>query len=202
MIMPSGRGIPFYILLLALLWPTLVSAISIELVPSSSEVVPGDVLTVQAIVSGLASPGSPSLSAYDVTVQFDPALFAHQSSSSSGNLGTPTLTSLNLANGAVNFAEVSLLPLGELDANQGAGFVMFTTRLNVIGFTNARVEIGLDGRLSADNGTPLAVSVVPVDIKTLDPARPVPALSWMFLLLLILLIPLTLHLANKEPRHL
>jgi PEP-CTERM motif len=105
-----------------------VLAVSIDFVPASQTVFPGEPVTVSIIISGLAAGAPPSLGAFDLDVTFDPTILTPTAAEFGVFLGDPArfeaLTALSLLSGIVDLAAVSLLAPSTLDALQPASFVL------------------------------------------------------------------------------
>lgn len=111
-----------------LTWASFASAapVLVDLSPSSLTVMPGDLVTVDLVISGLDRP--PSAGAFDLDVAFDPSLLAPTAVAFGLVLGDPAageaLTDFQFQPGIVNMAEVSLLAPVELDALQPESFTL------------------------------------------------------------------------------
>lgn len=97
----------------------------------------GDALSFDLVVSDLGNFGPASVGAFDVTVDFDPAVMSFASYSLGNLLGDPLLVeALDLGaidlGGAVNLGEVSLLSALALDALQPGEFVLATLTFDVL----------------------------------------------------------------------
>jgi hypothetical protein len=95
------------------------------------------VVTVDLVVAGLTAGGVPSLGVFDVDIIFDLAALGFSSYVLGPSLGDLTATEAldlslgDLGGGAVNVAELSLLPATELDALQAASFPLATLQFTV-----------------------------------------------------------------------
>jgi len=106
--------------LIGLLLLTPAWAVSVDLVPSSPTVSPGDAVDVDVVVSGLAVGGPPSVGSFDLDVSFDPTVLMPTGVTFGLLLGDPdlfeALVDATVLASAVTIAEVSLLSPTELDA--------------------------------------------------------------------------------------
>jgi hypothetical protein len=124
-----------YILLLATcIQVPLAHAALIELQPSPLLATTGDSILLNLVVSGL---GTDSLGAFDISVGFDSSALSFTSYSLGNYLGNVNLLeaidgSVGNTGGAVNVAEVSLLPDFDLDTLQPGAFTLATLNFNVI----------------------------------------------------------------------
>lgn len=106
----------------------------IDLAPSSILAASGDAIALDVVVSDL---GSDALGTFDISIGFDPAIFAFTSYSLGGYLGDLNLlealdVGFGDVGGAVNVAEVSLLTALDLDALQPGAFTLVTLNFNVL----------------------------------------------------------------------
>jgi len=105
-------------------------ALSLSLETTTPDVLPGDPVAVDVVVSGLTSGRAPSLGSFDLDVSFDAAVLGFQGAAFSLLLGDPALgeaiISSGLVAGAVDLFELSLLPVTELDSLQPAAFSLAT----------------------------------------------------------------------------
>jgi hypothetical protein len=105
-----------------------VLAVSIDFVPVSQTVFPGQPVTVSLIISGLGAGAPPSLGAFDLDVTFDPTILTPTAAEFGVLLGDPArfeaLTAAAFLSGIVDLAAVSLLAPIALDALQPASFVL------------------------------------------------------------------------------
>ncbi len=110
-------------------------AASLTLSPSSTTVIAGDLVNVEAVIAGLNTGGPPSVGAFDLNVGIDSALLSPDSVTFGPFLGSvdETLTDFSFATPrVVNFAELSLLSPAELDALQPASFVLATLTFDAV----------------------------------------------------------------------
>ncbi len=140
-------------------------AASILLQSDSPSAANGDSVTLDVLVSGLGDFGPASLGAFDLSIDFDPGVFAFSSytlgallgdidsgealDASFGNIGT-----------AINLAAVSLLSSVELHALQPSEFVLASVTFDVFDLApGATSSLGAFGVLLVDeNGALLPVS--------------------------------------------
>jgi len=107
-----------------------VYAVGLTFVPASQDVNTNDLAVVDLQVVGIGDHTSPSLGAFDVTVNFDASILSFVGATFGGFLGDIGLGEAVGAvtppppSGMVNLFEVSLLSGGELATLQGASFVI------------------------------------------------------------------------------
>jgi hypothetical protein len=106
--------------------------VPLSVTASPSQIGVGDVTDITIGISGLGDP--PSLAAYDLTVQYDPALFSFSSIA----FGDPTLgdqldlsgfgtsTTQKAGPGSVEFTELSFDDPNTLDTQQASAFTLVT----------------------------------------------------------------------------
>jgi hypothetical protein len=103
--------------------------ITLALSPSDQVVVPG-LVSFDVNIAGLGAGGAPTVGSFDLTLAFDAALLLPASVSFGNLLGNPALlealTDQIFLPGAIEFAEVSLLPPATLDALQPVSFRLAT----------------------------------------------------------------------------
>jgi len=137
-----------------------VHAIGLTFVPASQDVNINDVAVVDLQVVGVGDHTSPSLGAFDVTVNFDSSILSFVGATFGGFLGdiglgeavgtvTPPPPS-----GVVNLVEVSLLTGAELATLQGSSFVIASLSFQAI--TGGSSSLSLSNViLSDENGDEL-----------------------------------------------
>jgi hypothetical protein len=104
-------------------------AVSIGLVPSDSVLLPGELVSVDVVVSGLGAGVAPTISSFDLDLSFAAPQLGFAGITFGTGLGTggQVLTSFSLQPGpVVDFAAASLLSAAALDASQRASFVLAT----------------------------------------------------------------------------
>lgn len=110
---------------------------AIEFVPTPARSVVGGSLSIDVVISGLGAGVPPSVSAFDLTVEFDDNILNATGVAFGALLGDPTtleaITSFAISPGSLNFAEVSLLPPSALDALQPANFLLATLTFQAVG---------------------------------------------------------------------
>jgi hypothetical protein len=116
-------------------------AVLIEVVPSASEIGPGDPVTVRLAISGLGAGSAPSVSTFDLDAGFDPSVLAFAGAgfgdpSLGDQLDVLELGSQFLAtpgSGTVNLFEISLDSAANLNALQASAFVLATLTFEAVG---------------------------------------------------------------------
>jgi hypothetical protein len=113
------------------------SAITIEMLPASSDAFVGDTISIDVVVSGLAAPQAGEIvSAFDLDVLYDPAILNATSISFGAALGlsdVDTFTSSIYSPGRLDFANVSLLLNDQLAALQGDSILLASLSFSAIG---------------------------------------------------------------------
>lgn len=146
----------FILLLTGLFQIPVAHSALIELQPGSLNATTGDSISLDLVISGLGNFGPDSLGAFDVSVGFDPSIFAFTSYSLGGYLGDLGLlealdASFGDLGGSINLAEVSLLSAASLDALQPGAFTLATLNFDVI-----NLAVGAVSQLSLLSGAVLA----------------------------------------------
>lgn len=108
----------------------LANTVALQLVPSETTVNTGDIVTLQAIITGLGDPGSMEVGSFDIFEGFDPSLLLYQQTVFTSLLGDPSLGQAIIATGGgadyVEAVDVSLLSIPDLDAMQPSDFTLAT----------------------------------------------------------------------------
>lgn len=180
--------------LLALL-PRAASAVTLEVVPSTTMASVGDPITVDVVISGLGNLSAPSLGTFDLDLQFDTAVFSFTGAVYGPELGDPmaaeAITTTTPGLGVVNLLELSLFAPATLNANQPDTFTLFTASFDAVG-AGAGVLTVASNALGDENGSPLVLdAVIPTTIDVGGPVvePEIPTLSpWGLLLLAALLL--------------
>lgn len=154
----------------------------------SADAINGESVSVDIVVSGLGNFAPDSLGAFDITVDYDPAVFAFAGYSLGallGDLGAVEALDASTGDGgtSVNVAEVSLLSDAALHALQPGEFVLATLNFGVLDLAiGASSQLSLSGSLLADagGGNLPATGGTPV---TFVGAAPVPVTGTLLLLL-------------------
>ena len=155
-------------LLLALALPVPALAIGLQLMPSTAHVSLGDTLSVDVAVSGLGSGVAPSVGAIDLHVGFDASLLLPIGVDFGPYLGSSAeaLFGFDISvPGRVDFAALSLLAPGDLDALQPANFRLATLSFSALASGSA--TLALVGEMRVDDAFGLKLPV------------PEPATSWL-----------------------
>lgn len=104
-------------------------AVSIGLVPSDTVLLPGELVSVDVVVSGLGAGTTPTVSSFDLDLAFGAPQLAFSGIVFGSGLGSgaQVLTSSTLLPGpTVDFSAASLLSSAALDLAQPASFVLAT----------------------------------------------------------------------------
>ena len=161
------------------------SAINVEVIPSQPSLNVGEMLTADVVISDLGLSSPPSLSVFDIDLNFDNSLFALGAITFGDQLdlfgfginprGASTVAS------TVNVFEVSLDSPSDLDTFQLDRFLLFSVQFEALSagvgvFDLAIIELGdSDGQLLTATTTSATVEVM----SPLNPV-PVPAAVWLF----------------------
>ncbi|AZZ94121.1 hypothetical protein EUZ85_26740 [Hahella sp. KA22] len=148
----------------------------ITVLPSSSTVLPGQLFTVDISISGLAPGGAPSLSTFDLNLNFDPGAVAIDATDADGNgvmdsvsldpggqldvlgLGLNPMSAELLAPGELNLFDLSLDIPADLDAHQDNSFLLASLSFTALssGFSYFSVVVNALGN---SLGNPIAATV-------------------------------------------
>ncbi|MEM8997688.1 MAG: cohesin domain-containing protein [Acidobacteriota bacterium] len=185
-------------MLLALLFaaPVAAGGVALQLVPSATAVEAGETVDIDVVVSGLGGFSSPALRTFDVTVTFDPAIFAYDSILAGVLLGdamaaTPEATvTISPGVDGVRVLEVSFLATPDLLALQPASFTLLTATFAAAGPGDGDFDLVLAGHLGdelADPLTPGGQGGTSVTVMA-PPTLEIPTLSpWGLALMLVAL---------------
>tara|TARA_R110000823_G_scaffold139607_4_gene269491 strand:- start:30466 stop:31071 length:606 start_codon:yes stop_codon:yes gene_type:complete len=125
---------------------------------SSADAVMGESVSVDIVVSGLGDFSPDSLGAFDVSVAYDPVVFALSGYTLGAFLGDPgSAESLDASagdiGGSVNIAQVSLLANAALHALQPGEFALATLDFDVLDLAiGATSQLSFAGALLGDTG--------------------------------------------------
>ena len=176
------------IMVLGLLHYGAASAITLEVVPSSSTVNKGGSVTADIKVSGLGDGAAPSLGAYDFDLTFNSSLFSFNSITFGdpvlGNqldldplgIGFGSLTGDSLFGNVLNLFEISFDSTTELDTLQAPEFILASVVFDVNQMTGVGVFSLLVNDLSDSFGGLLDSTTIAATVQVV----PVPAAVWLF----------------------
>jgi hypothetical protein len=135
-------------------------AISVGFDPANQTVQLGDTVNVNVKISGLTAPGAPSLSAFDLDVNFSSSIL----SLASVTFGDPVLgdqldvSLLGCAfclstpgTGSVNLVEISFDSSADLDALQAADFVLATLSFDTLAAGTSPLTLSINQLVSSEN---------------------------------------------------
>jgi len=164
------------------------SAITLEVVPSSSTVNKGGSLTADIKVSGLGDGSAPSLGAYDIDLTFDAGLFTFNSFTFGdpvlGNqldlFGFGSVSGSSLVGNTLDLFEISLDLASDLDTLQAPEFILASVVFDVnqvlgVGLFDLSISpFGLSDSLgdSLDDDP----NIIAAEVQVV----PVPAAIWLF----------------------
>lgn len=140
------------------------AAVILSLQPTSQTATPGDVVSLDLVISGLTAGSADSLGDFDVDIGYDTgamSLVGFSLGSSLGDIGAFEALDFSLGDiggGIVNVTEVSLLSVSDLDALQADSFALATFDFMVdilpVG-SSTLVDIGTVNALGDGFGLPL-----------------------------------------------
>ena len=171
-------------------------ALTIDLVPSSSNVNLGDSLEVRAQISGLKTPSASALGVYDLNVLFDSSRFALSQivwgDSALGNqLDLAGFGSLQLSdssiNGTINLFELSFDSALDLENLQAQSFTLFSLIFSSIhtGVGAFSLDVNSLGDAYGNNITADTINNTHVNVNSVS--VPEPATNFLLLIGLIAL---------------
>ncbi|WP_124974585.1 cohesin domain-containing protein [Aphanothece sacrum] len=166
-------------------------AVSLQLIPSSTNITVGQNVTVAVVISDLGNKVPPSLSFYDLDINFNPsilsfnnAIFGNQLNLN--NLGTSPITIPG--NGVVSIWEASGDSDTDLDTLQLGSFTLATLSFKGIGVGNSALNISITEILDSQLA-PLTINSVTdssVRVNSAVTKIPEPSLNLGFLGLMFL----------------
>lgn len=160
-------------LALALVAGTQAHAITISLVALPASVAPEAPVDVEIAISGLASPGPPSLGAFELAIAFDDGVLSYLGVTFGPYLGSPPTSAYTESSetaGVVDLLELSLLSVATLNALQPAAFLLATLHFDGLAAGETAIEI-TDAILGDALGNPLSASLVGASVVVLpEPA--------------------------------
>ncbi len=168
------------------------NAALIEIQAPSTDAINGESVSVDLVVSGLGNFAPASLAAFDVNVNYDPAVFAFSSYTFGALLGDAYLpgpgfeaqdASVGDLGDMVNIAEISLLADADLHALQPDAFTLATVTFDVLDLAvGATSQLSLFGGLLIETGPRILPSDTGGPVTFVGRAR-VPATGTLPLLL-------------------
>jgi hypothetical protein len=190
--MPQALG--FLVLVLLAAGPLAADSIGLSLTPESTPVVVGNSVNLLVGINGLGDP--PALGAYDLTVEYNSALFSFTSVvlgdpilGDQLNLSTPkngTSSSFSPGSGTIEFNEASLDSPGTLNTLQAPTFVLATLQFQAIGqgtgtFSFDAPDVVLGDAIGNSLSASLGSAQVQVEAAS---AAPEPYMFWPILAVL------------------
>jgi hypothetical protein len=156
-------------------------AITIDISPSSSQVMVGHQASVDIIISGLGGNTPPALGAYDIGVAYDQTILGLDYVTFGSGLDVLGLVSLTEAflvvPGLINLFELSLYSTADLELLQPSSFTLATLVFDTISVGLSSLSLGVNSLSDAD-GTALNAVVSSAEIAVV----PEPG-TWMLMLL-------------------
>jgi hypothetical protein len=152
--------------------------------PSIQDVNVGSMVDVALQISGLGNSMAPSLSSFDLNVNFDPAILSYSNTAFGDPAlgdqldifdwgGNPTSSILTGA-GTLNLFEVSFDTPAEIDANQAADFALVILTFKALAPGNSALGLWINSLADA-NGDSLSASIEGGNITVV----PIPATVWL-----------------------
>ncbi|MCH9650302.1 MAG: cadherin domain-containing protein [Deltaproteobacteria bacterium] len=181
------------LLAMVLLLPNLAHAggsVSLNLLPDTTEVSPGEIVNLDVVVSDLGDGATPSLGAFDVSLSFEPTLFEFVGVVPTLDLGDPALLEaieVSVVNaGSSDSFVLSLLPPADLIANQSDTVYLFSATFQALEAGAGEFDLSLLAPLSDELGQPLDVNPIePVTVISGSIVE-IPTLGDLGLLLLVM----------------
>jgi hypothetical protein len=188
------RALGFLTLALLAAGPLAADSVVLFLDPASTPVEVGNSVDIRVDISGLGDP--PALGSYDLTVEYNSALFSFTSVvfgdpilGDQLNLSSPpfgTISSFSPGSGTVEFNEASLDSPSTLDTLQAPAFVLATLQFQAIGqgtgaFSFDAPDVFLGDAIGNSLSASLGAAQVQVDAAT---AAPEPYMFWPILAVL------------------
>jgi hypothetical protein len=166
-------------------------AISLELLPSTQNVLLGDELAVDIAISGLGEDIAPSLSGFDLNISFDSNLFAY----SSVTIGDPNLGDmLDLSDDPMSFAAVTpsvgtanfinITPDAELpflNSVQPDSFILATLFLNTLGTGSSSLDLTVNALVNSDRELLTVNNISNASVTVNRRSVPEPSFGWLSL---------------------
>jgi hypothetical protein len=165
-------------------------AITISFDPVSQNTVLGNPASVDLIISGLGDLQTPSLSTFDLNINFDPTILAF----SSATFGDPILgDQLDIGGfggfmdasitspGVLNTYEISFDLPSDLDGFQAGNFILASLTFNTLALGNSTLILS-DVILGDAEGEPLPASLESSRINVTDGSQSVPEPSTLILI--------------------
>lgn len=164
-------------------------AVTIGLEPAAGAVTVGSLVDLRIVIAGLGSGVAPSLSAFDLDIDFDGTILSFESLTFGDpvlgdQLDLSGLGSLTLATpgpGTVNLYGLSFDMPADLDAMQADSFVLATLVFRAVGAGLSPVDISA-AILGDAAGVPLPATLTSASIAVSGVSVPEPASVWLALL--------------------
>jgi N-acetylmuramoyl-L-alanine amidase len=190
------RFLGFFALLLALIAPMKSWAISISFNPGSTSAIIGATTTVNLRISGLVDGDSPSLSSFDLNIEFDSGLLALGGVTYGVQLdllGLGSVIVTSPAPGNVNLFQLSLDSPSDLDSLQTGDFTLAILQFEALSIGTSPLIISVNA-LADSAGNLLVADTQSGEIRVLSGSVPEP--STVLLLLAFFPIFVLRHLGN------
>ncbi len=127
--------------------------VSVDLLPAAQEVVLGDSVDVDLVISGLGAFAPPSLGVFDLDIMFDPAILSFQSAVFGDELdhsGLGSITQVLPGVMNINMFELSLDNAADLDALQPGSFKLATLTLDAVAVGTSSLTLSIHALGDAD----------------------------------------------------
>lgn len=156
--MPYLRRLAVLVVITCAAYMPAAHAVLLDFQSPSAAAVMGESVSVDIVVSGLGNFSPDSLGAFDVSVAYDPVVFAFSGYTLGaflGDLGSAESldASLGDSGGSLNIAQVSLLADADLHALQPGEFALATLDFDVLDLAiGATSQLSFAGPLFSDTG--------------------------------------------------
>lgn len=181
--------------LILLTLPSTVDAgepVTVVLAPDMENVLPGDLLTLDVLVTDLGDGAAPSLGGFDVALSFDPARFEFAAAVPGLDLGDPDLgEALEVSTvGPSNYEllVLSLLSPADLIANQGETVALFSAAFIALEPGSAAFDLTLNAPLADEDGNALDVAPIEPPVVVVGAPIDIPTLNGLGLGVLVLIL--------------
>jgi hypothetical protein len=171
-------------------------ALTIDLIPSATQINSGDVLKLDATISGLKTAGALALGVYDLNIHFDSNLFAFNSitwgDSVKGNqLDLNHFGSLQMSDDSnsnlLNLFELSFDSAWSLETLQADSFTLFSVMFSNLTTGNGVFQLSVNALGDAYGNNLNADSINNTTVKVQAVSVPEPATNFLMLIGLIAL---------------
>ena len=159
------------------------ASIVLSIVPASQEVAFGGTVSVDVLISGLTSGAAPSLGAFDLDIDYNPAILNPTTVVLGNQLDLSVSGSIQFVSlvGPVNISEISLESAADLNNLQLGEFPLATLTFDTLGIGTSLVSVA-NVMLTDANGNPLQFDNSSTGTVTVTP-EPATIVIWSLLVL-------------------